>query len=164
MSVTALHVSVIGPSDALAATCRSAERVGALLAEAGAVVVCGGLGGVMAHACKGAADAGGRTIGVLPGRDRRAANDWVQVAVPTGLGEGRNAIVATMSDAVIAIGGGHGTLAEIAFALRAGVPVVGLGTWALSPPEHDGLGAMVLEAEQPDDAVRRALELARRRR
>jgi uncharacterized protein (TIGR00725 family) len=93
------------------------------------VIVCGGLGGVMEAACRGAKDAGGTTIGILPGADRAAANPFVDVAIPTGLGEARNALVVRAADAVIAVGGGYGTLSEVALALKAGKRVVGVGTW-----------------------------------
>jgi uncharacterized protein (TIGR00725 family) len=93
------------------------------------VLVCGGLGGVMEAACRGAKDAGGTTIGILPGADRAAANPFVDVAIATGLGEARNALVVRAADAAIAVGGGYGTLSEIALALKAGKPVVGIGTW-----------------------------------
>jgi uncharacterized protein (TIGR00725 family) len=96
------------------------------------VLVCGGLGGVMEAACRGAKGSGGLTVGILPGADRAAANPFVDVAIPTGLGEARNALVVRAADAVIAIGGGYGTLSEIALALRAGKPVVGLGTWEIA--------------------------------
>ena len=102
-----------------------AEEVGAAVAEAGAGLVCGGLGGVMEAACRGARSRGGLTVGLLPGIDRDAANGWVVVALPTGLGEARNALVVRAADAVVAVGGGWGTLSEIALALKAGVPVVG---------------------------------------
>jgi uncharacterized protein (TIGR00725 family) len=105
--------------------------VGRLLAARGAVVVTGGLGGVMAAACRGARSAGGVTLGLLPGLDRSAANEWVSVVVPTGLGELRNGLVVRAADAVIAVGGGYGTLSEIALALKAGKPVVGIGSWAI---------------------------------
>ena len=118
------------------------------MARAGAVLVCGGMGGAMAAACRGAKAEGGTTLGILPGDDRAAANPWVDVAVATGLGEARNALVVRAADAVIAVEGGYGTLSEIALALRAGVPVAGLGTW-----EIEG----VAEASSPADAVARAL-------
>jgi uncharacterized protein (TIGR00725 family) len=110
--------------------------------------VCGGLGGVMEAACRGAAGAGGTTLGLLPGTDRHDANPHVSVAVATGLGEGRNALVVRAADAVVAIGGGYGTLSEIALALKAGKPVIGLGTW-----EIDG----VQMAGDPEAAVQAAL-------
>ena len=99
------------------------------LAARGAVVVCGGLGGVMEAACRGAKEVGGHTVGILPGTDRAAANPFVDTVVPTGLGEARNALVVRAADALIAVGGGYGTLSEIAFALKAGKRVVGLDSW-----------------------------------
>ena len=106
--------------------------MGRALAERGAAVVCGGLGGVMEAACRGAKSAGGTTVGILPGFDRRDANAWVDVAIPTGLGEARNALVIRAADALIAVGGEWGTLSEIALGLKAGKRVVGLGTWELA--------------------------------
>jgi hypothetical protein len=91
--------------------------------------VCGGLGGVMEAACRGAKEAGGLTVGILPGTDRAAANAFVEVAIPSGLGEARNVLVVRAADALIAVGGGHGTLSEIALALKAGKRVVGLDSW-----------------------------------
>ena len=108
-----------------------AEEVGGLLAEGGAVLVCGGLGGVMEAACRGAKSKLGLTVGLLPGLDRSAANGWVDVAVATGLGELRNGLIVRASDALVAVGGGAGTLSEIAFALKLGRPVIGVGTFEL---------------------------------
>jgi uncharacterized protein (TIGR00725 family) len=108
-----------------------AEAVGAGLARRGAVLVCGGLGGVMEAACRGARAEGGLTLGILPGTERAAANPWVSVAVATGLGELRNGLVVRSADAVIAIAGGYGTLSEIALALKAGMRVVGLRSWEI---------------------------------
>jgi uncharacterized protein (TIGR00725 family) len=125
-----------------------AEEVGRLLARRGAVVVCGGLGGVMEAACRGARGEGGTAVGILPGLDRDAANPHVSVAVATGLGEARNALVVRAADALIAVGGAYGTLSEIALALKAGKPVIGLGTW-----EIDG----VKRADGPRAAVETAL-------
>ena len=125
------YIAVVGPGRADRPQLTEAEAVGRGLAEAGAVLVCGGLGGVMEAACRGAREAGGLTLGLLPGSDRAAANAWVSVAVPTGLGEARNALVVRASDAVIAVAGEYGTLSEIALALKAGKPVVGIGTWDL---------------------------------
>jgi uncharacterized protein (TIGR00725 family) len=126
-----IHVAVVGSGEAEERDAAAAEEVGRLIAEGGALLVCGGLGGVMEAACRGARTAGGTTVGLLPGVDRSAANPHVDVAVPTGLGEGRNALVVRAADAVIAIGGGYGTLSEIALALRAGKPVIGLDTWEI---------------------------------
>jgi uncharacterized protein (TIGR00725 family) len=103
--------------------------VGRALAARGAVLICGGLGGVMEAACRGAKEAGGLTVGILPGTDRAAANAFVAVAIPSGLGEARNALVVRTADALIAVGGGYGTLSEIALALKAGKRVVGLDSW-----------------------------------
>lgn len=151
-------MAVIGPGDATPAEAAAAEAVGQGLAAGGAVVVCGGLGGVMAAACRGARAAGGLTVGLLPGSDRGAANPWVSVAIPTGLGEARNALVVRSADAVVAIGGAYGTLSELALAVKAGVPVVGLDTWDVRrrPDEPDP----VSRAERPEDAVALALALA----
>jgi uncharacterized protein (TIGR00725 family) len=146
-------VAVVGPGRADAAEEELAESVGRGLAEHGAVLVCGGLGGVMEAACRGAAESGGATVGILPGLDRGQANPHVQVAVPTGMGEARNALVVRAADAMIAIAGEWGTLSEIALAMKTGKPVVGLGTWEL-----DGIA----RADGADDAVERALAAAAR--
>lgn len=146
--MTPRYVAVVGPGAASAEQIAAAEAVGRGLAQAGAIVVCGGLGGVMAAACRGAAAAGGLTVGILPGTDRAAANEWVQVSLPTGIGELRNGLVVRAAGAVIAIGGAYGTLAEIAFALKQDIPVIGVGSWAI-----DGVQA----ADSPQDAVAQAL-------
>src|ERR1044072_1864682 len=123
-------IAIVGPGSAEAAELEAGEEAGAAVAGAGVGPGGGGrLGGVMEAACRGARSRGGVTLGLLPGSDREAANGWVVVAVPTGLGEARNALVVRTADAVVAIGGGWGTLSEIALALRTGVPVVGVGTW-----------------------------------
>ncbi|QEC49668.1 TIGR00725 family protein [Baekduia soli] len=145
------YVAVVGSGEADAGQAWLAEEVGAALAEAGAVVVTGGLGGVMEAACRGAKSRRGRTLALLPGDDRRAANGWVDVAVATGLGELRNGLIVRSADAVIAIGGGAGTLSEIAFALKTGTPVFGLGTW-----DTEGIVA----ATDAADAVARAIRHA----
>jgi uncharacterized protein (TIGR00725 family) len=135
-------IAVVGASDATPDELERAEEVGAAVADAGAGLVCGGLGGVMEAACRGARSRAGLTVGLLPGTDREAANGWVLVALPTGLGEARNALVVRAADALVAIGGGWGTLSEIALALRTGVPVVGLGTWELALPGGRAPGAV----------------------
>ena len=122
--------------------------MGRLLGGRGAVVVSGGLGGVMEAACRGAREAGGVTVGILPGLDRAAANPYVDVALPTGLGEARNALVVRAADVLIAVGGGYGTLSEIALALKAGKRVIGLDTW-----EIEGVEAVA----DPEAAVAAAL-------
>jgi uncharacterized protein (TIGR00725 family) len=145
---TAVYVAVVGAGDAGPELERSAETVGRLLAERDAVVVCGGLGGVMAAACRGAKAAGGTTVGILPGTDRSEANPWVDVAVATGVGEARNAIVVRSADVLVALAGEYGTLSEIALALRLGVPVVTLASWDIPG---------VRAARDPADAVAQAM-------
>ena len=145
------YVAVIGASNATEWELETAERIGSLLAEAGAVLVCGGLGGVMDAAARGCEAAGGTSIGILPGDDRALASPHLTVAVATGFGEARNAIVARSADAVIAVGGEFGTLSEVALALKMGTPVVGLGTWELGRDdlEHDP----IVRADTPDEAI-----------
>jgi uncharacterized protein (TIGR00725 family) len=126
-----LYVSVIGSGDCEAAERKLAEEVGRLLAHGGATLVCGGLGGVMEAAARGAKEAGGVTIGILPGHDRSAANPHLDYVLTTGLGHARNLAVVSSGDAVIAIGGGYGTLSEIGLAAKIGRPVVILGGWRL---------------------------------
>lgn len=130
-------IAVIGPSgDQIdPAVADAAFQVGALIAAAGAILVCGGGTGAMAAACRGAQGRGGLTVGILPGIRREEANPWVSIPLPTGMGEVRNALVVRAAHAVVAVGGGVGTLSEIALALKMGRPVVGLGTWeARIPP------------------------------
>ena len=113
----------------LSAQCSWAERLGEILADAGYAVVCGGGGGVMEAVCRGAAGRGGHTIGVLPGEDPEEANPWVSTTIVTGMGTSRNRIIALSGSAAVAVGGSYGTLSEIAFALQAGRPVCGWGSW-----------------------------------
>jgi uncharacterized protein (TIGR00725 family) len=122
--------------------------VGRLLAERGAVVVCGGLGGVTEAASKGASAAGGTVVGLLPGESREGANPYLTVALATGLGQARNSVIVTAADSVIAIGQGWGTLSEIGFARRLGRRVLGLDTWQVA-----GLETVAT----PDEAVEKAL-------
>lgn len=153
-----VHVGVIGSGESEPELDRIAESIGRELAEAGAVLVCGGLGGVMEAACRGAVGAGGATVGLLPGADTRASNRWVTLAIPTGLGELRNGLIVRASDVLIAIGGEYGTLSEIGFALKVGRPVVGVGTWTLLRPDGEVDTTMVVS--EPDAAVDLALVLA----
>ena len=152
-------IGVVGPGTATDEETAAAREVGSRLAATGAVLVCGGLGGVMAAACRGAAEAGGLTVGLLPGDDRDAANPWVSVALPTGLGEARNVLLVRAAQAVVAIGGGWGTLSEIALALRAGKAVVGIDTWSPAPERAPGPG--VVAASDPEAAVDLVLEAIR---
>jgi len=142
----AIQVSVIGSGREHE---ERAERIGRLLAERGVTVVCGGLGEVMTAAARGAKAAGGRTIGILPGEDRRDANEWIDHVVVTGIGHARNLAVVASGDAVIAVGGSWGTLAEIGFARRLGRPVVVVEPgWEIEGVER---------APTPEAAVERAL-------
>jgi uncharacterized protein (TIGR00725 family) len=156
-----LYVGVAGASQPEQALVGQVERLGRLLAEAGAVVVCGGGSGVMAAACRGAQAAGGTTVGLLPGLDRADANPHLTVSLPTGLGQGRNLLLVRASDALVAVGGGFGTLSEVALALRTGVPVVGLATWSLSLAGRPVPAFPV--AEDAEAAARLALAAARTR-
>jgi uncharacterized protein (TIGR00725 family) len=154
VAVTTPYVAVVGPGVTGAQVVRDAEEVGRLIAERGAVLVCGGLTGVMEAACRGAKSAGGTTVGILPGRRRSDANDWVDIAIATDLGEVRNALVVRAVDVVIAIAGEFGTLSEIALALKTGIPVVGLNTWELAKS-----GSQV-QAIQSARSAREAVETA----
>jgi len=155
-----MFVSVIGGGDPSEGQVRLAEEVGRELARRGAVLICGGLEGVMEAACRGAASQGGTTVGILPGNDRHAANAYVKIPIVTGMGYARNAIVAKSAQAVIAIGGSYGTLSEIAYALQSDIPVIGLGTWSLS---RAGIAdESIIAADSPAEAVEKALALARR--
>jgi uncharacterized protein (TIGR00725 family) len=142
-------VAVIGPGDASAAELAVAEEVGARLVDLGATLVTGGLGGVMEAASRGAKSRRGLTIGLLPGLDRSEANGWVDVAIATGLGEIRNALIVRTSDALVAVGGGVGTLSEIGFALKLGRPVIGVGTF-----EVEGVVQVSSAAEAAELALR----------
>ena len=148
-----IRIAVIGGSRPGRQAVETALEVGRLIARAGAVVVCGGLGGVMEAACRGAREEGGLAIGILPGGSPADANPWVDVAVATGLGYTRNALVVMNADAVIAIDGEYGTLSEIAYGKIHGKTVVGLGTWEVKGVEP---------AATPEEAVRMALEGLRR--
>ena len=151
--VAVVGAGLPGPDDEVA------EELGRRLAEAGAVVLCGGLGGVMAAACRGARAAGGRTVGILPGTDRAAANPWVEIALATGLGEARNTVIVHAADVVVAVGGEYGTLSEVAFALKVGRPVVGVGTWTLT--RGDGRADTgIRRAAGAEEAVRLARQAA----
>ncbi|MFN3929462.1 MAG: TIGR00725 family protein [Thermoflexus sp.] len=152
-----LLIAVVGSGEATPQERAWAYEVGRRLAMAGAVVVCGGRGGVMEAVCQGAVEAGGLTIGILPGSDHREANPYVRLPLPTGLGEVRNALIVRVAHAVIAIGGEFGTLSEIALALKWGIPVIGLGTWSLHRP---GVAVPMEVVSTPEEAVRRALARA----
>ncbi len=156
-----VYIAVIGPSAASPAEHQLGEEIGRRIAEAGAVLVCGGLGGLMEAAASGCAKVGGRSVGILPGISRDEANPYLTVAVATGMGEARNAIVVRSADAVIAVSGEFGTLSEIALALKMGKPVVGLGTWELAKAGRPV--EAIVRASSPEEAVATALGLAGRR-
>jgi uncharacterized protein (TIGR00725 family) len=155
--VDSIYVGVSGSSRAEPAEVAAAERVGEMVASGGGVVVTGGLGGIMEAACRGAKAAGGLTLGILPGLRRSDANQWVDVALPTGMGEMRNALLVRACDVLIAIGGEFGTLSEVALALKSGTPVIGLGTWELRKGGRE-MDA-VREADGPESAVELAFSL-----
>jgi hypothetical protein len=156
-------VAVVGAGAAGPYDLDVAEELGRELARRGAVVVCGGLGGVMEAVCRGAQQAGGQTIGILPGDDRGQANPFVEIAVVTGLGEARNLVVIRSADVVVAVGGEFGTLSEIAFALRLGRPVIGISTWELAQGGRpvDVIVRVESAVEAAEEAVARAQAILR---
>jgi uncharacterized protein (TIGR00725 family) len=153
-----MFIAVVGEGTTTPETRAVAEAIGREIAGRGHTVVCGGLGGVMEAACKGARDVGGRAVGILPGNRREDANAYVDVPIVTGLGEARNVLVVKSAQAVIAVGGRYGTLSEIALALKLGIPVVGLDTWSLS--RHGVPDEGVVAVENARDAVDAAEAMA----
>ncbi len=151
-------IAVIGGAEPSLPEAQLAEEVGRELAVKGAILVCGGLGGVMEAACRGAQSEGGVTIGILPGESRQAANPYVQIPIVTGIGYARNLAVVKSAQAVIAIGGSYGTLSEISHALQGGIPVIGLNTWSLS--RNGQQDDAIILAQNPAEAVNKALNLA----
>ena len=154
-------IAVIGGGQPSPQETELAEEVGRELAKQGAILVCGGLGGVMEAACKGAQSEGGVTIGILPGESCQAANPYVQIPIVTGIGHARNLAVVKSAQAVIAIGGSYGTLSEISHALQSGIPVIGLNTWSLS--RNGQQDNSIILAQSPSEAVTKALTLATKR-
>jgi len=153
-------VAVIGGGQCSAEEVEMAEAVGRELARRGAVVICGGLGGVMEAVCRGAANEGGLTVGILPGDDPTEANPYVQIPIATGIGHARNVAIVRSAQAIIAIDGDYGTLTEIAFALKYGVPVIGLNTWFLSRNKEEN--DSIIRVTSAVEAVDKALSLAKR--
>jgi hypothetical protein len=143
-------IAVIGGRRTEKDLLKEAESIGRLIALRGATLVCGGLGGVMEAASRGAKSAGGITVGILPQNDARDANRFVDIPIATGLGIGRNVVIARTADALIAVGGAYGTLSEIAFALQMGKPVAGIKTWDIKG---------IISAENAADAVEKVFEL-----
>jgi hypothetical protein len=155
-----VFISVVGESRASAEITRLAEEVGAEIAKADAVLVCGGLKGVMEAASRGAKAAGGVTIGILPGSRREEANPYIDYPIVTGIGYARNKLVVKTGQVVIAVGGSYGTLSEISFALGYEIPVVGLKTWQLI--HHSGqIDKTINYANSPQEAVELAIKLAK---
>jgi uncharacterized protein (TIGR00725 family) len=155
----ARYVAVVGPGHgATERECQEAERVGGLLAAEGAILVCGGLGGVMEAASKGASERGGQAIGLLPGRDRSLGNRYLSAALVTGLGELRNGLIVAVSDAIIAVGGSWGTMSEIALAMRTNKPTVLLGGWEVSDPAQPET-KILRRAATAEEAVSTALQM-----
>ena len=150
-----MQIGVIGSGKCSEKTAKIATDVGREIARCGAILVCGGMGGVMDAAARGAKEEGGMIIGILPGLNKKQANKYIDFFVITGMGEGRNVIVAKSSDVIIAIAGGSGTLSEIAFALNASIPVVGLNTWDLRISGRRPEG--IIKARSAKDAVKKAL-------
>lgn len=147
-------VSVAGSADADGENLAFARRLGFLLASSGYTIVCGGGPGVMEEACRGAHDAGGLTVGILPGTDPSEGNPFLDIVLPTGLGFGRNRAVALAGSCLVAVGGANGTLSEIAYALQAGRPVCCHGTWTCIPG--------VASAATPEEAFSFVEECGRR--
>jgi uncharacterized protein (TIGR00725 family) len=150
-------IAVIGGSDVPPSVEALAEEVGREIARHGAVLVCGGLSGVMEAACRGADGEGGLTVGILPGDNPQSANPYVKIPIATGIGYARNAAVAKSAQAVIAVDGSYGTLSEIAYALQGGIPVIGLGTWSISINGKEDNS--IIHASSPKEAVERALAM-----
>ena len=155
-------IAIIGAGEPTAEIAGLAEQVGDELARRGVMLVCGGLGGVMEAACRGAKSAGGTTIGIIPGSDPEAANPWVDIPICTGLSHARNVIVVKTGRAAIAVGGAYGTLSEIGHALGDGIPVIGLRTWRVAP-DGGGVDRAIIVAIDAKDAVDKAIEAARDR-
>jgi len=150
-----LFIAVVGGGKCTPEEAAVAESVGKELARRGAILVCGGLGGIMEAACKGASSEGGITIGILPSDKADTANPYVQIPIATGIGEARNLVIVRTARAVIAVSGEYGTLSEIAFALKNNKPVIGLNTWSLS---KEGLvDSSIVVADSPVEAVELAL-------
>jgi len=154
-----MYIGVIGSGQCDSEMAEIAYKVGKNVAQKGAILICGGLGGVMEAACKGAKDAGGLTVGILPSKTRKYANPFVDVVIPTGMAEARNALVVGASDVIIAIGGEFGTLSEIGLALKMGKPIVGIDTWEFS--KKGKLAETIILAKSPVEAVERALRSIR---
>lgn len=154
-----LYISVIGAGECSSEIAQLAHQVGKEIALRKAILVCGGLGGAMDAAARGAQEFGGLTVGILPGENRLGASPYLSLVLPTGLGEARNALVVSAADAVIAVSGEYGTLSEIALAIKMGKPVIGLRTWELRKEGREMRDIIVVETAQ--EAVEKAFNLVR---
>jgi len=159
---TPRYVGVIGGRDCTPAEGRLAYELGQGIAREGWVLVCGGMGGVMAEACRGARQAGGVTLGILFGDSRAEGNPYLSYSIVTGMGEARNVLVVKSCHAVVAVAGAFGTLSEIALANNAGIPVIGLHSWCVDPAQNRGQSVYHAEADTPQQAVRLVRELLSR--
>jgi len=161
MSESKTIIAVIGAGEPSAEEAGLAEEVGRELARRDVVLVCGGLGGTMEAACRGASSEGGMTVGILPGENPKMANPYVHIPIATGVGYARNVAVVKSAMAVIAIGGSYGTLSEIAYARQSNIPVIGLNTWTISRDNRQD--DSIIRAQNPKEAVDKALSLAVKR-
>jgi uncharacterized protein (TIGR00725 family) len=162
MKSNQIYIGVIGDAECSEEIAQIAYEVGRRIGEAGAALVCGGRGGVMEAAARGAKSAGGLTVGILPGVSREEANPHVDIPIVTGLRDARNVIIARSCHVLIAVGGMFGTLSEIALACKFGVPVVGLRTWSIDRP---GLThPPIVEAKDPEEAVETAFRMIQKER
>ncbi|HEX6506994.1 MAG TPA: TIGR00725 family protein [Chloroflexota bacterium] len=157
-TVARMVIAVVGSGECDARVAAMAREIGMLIAQRGTVLVTGGSTGVMEAASQGAHEAGGLVVGILPGLDVGDANPWVDVAIPTGMGQLRNGLVVNSASAVIAVAGEWGTLSEIGLARKAGKTVIGLQTWRLSRP--DGAADDIVHVDTPAQAVERAFSLS----
>jgi uncharacterized protein (TIGR00725 family) len=156
-----LYVGIIGGSRCTAITHERAMEMGKLIAKEGWILVCGGMGGVMEAACKGAFTSGGVTIGILPGGRGKGGNSYLSYRLVTGMGHMRNALVVRSSDIIVAFEGSYGTLNEIAFANIEGIPIIGINSWKIKPKINEGLSIYTREADTPGEAIIMIKELIR---
>ncbi len=154
------RIGVMGPSICTPRVAELAYQIGRRIASRGGILICGGMGGAMEAAARGAREAGGLTVGILPGPRATDANPYIDIPIVTDLGNARNVINVLSSQAVIAIHGSYGTLSEIALAMKCGIPVVGLETWKMEPPAGEPAAEIVWSTD-PEDAVDTAIRLIR---
>jgi uncharacterized protein (TIGR00725 family) len=162
MSARKIRIGVMGAGECSAEIFSQAEEVGRMIAQQGAILICGGRGGVMEAAAKGAKAANGVTVGILPESDDGGANSYIDIPIVTGMGDGRNVINILSSQVIIAISGGYGTLSEIALALKSRTPVVALHSWNLSSPlKSFSTDPLFYSVTGVEEAVSQAIQLAK---